>query len=294
MGSATPPPAAAQQQGGRRRRSLSGTSAPGVLPPPAPDGPSSRSETSPSEESESPSPPKGLPAAPELDSSTSKEVAASANKPTDPITTDLRTTSDGSASDSAPLPLSPAKVLNGTSELPPTPKPGNEPISSSQASPPPTSPQIQPAASGQTKPITISTSTAPSDQRSAASPEPLSAASFSSAARSFLSSSPFFSNGSSRLGSTDGAGSATPGTISSSLASNDAKFGSQFDVDDMIQRLLEVRKKRSARTVCLKPAEITYVCQRSKEIFLDQPMLLELNAPVNIVIFTDNTRIYFG
>ncbi|KAI9327724.1 Metallo-dependent phosphatase, partial [Zopfochytrium polystomum] len=77
-----------------------------------------------------------------------------------------------------------------------------------------------------------------------------------------------------------------PTDASASPALTNATVDSKmkFDVDDFIQRLLGVRKKKvSARSVCLKPNEIVAICGRARELFLEQPMLLELNAPVNIV-----------
>lgn len=56
------------------------------------------------------------------------------------------------------------------------------------------------------------------------------------------------------------------------------------DLDDMISRLLDVGySTKVTKAVCLKNAEITMICQRVREVFLNQPSLLELNAPVKIV-----------
>ncbi|OCK85197.1 serine/threonine-protein phosphatase PP-Z [Lepidopterella palustris CBS 459.81] len=57
-----------------------------------------------------------------------------------------------------------------------------------------------------------------------------------------------------------------------------------IDLDDMIQRLLDAAYTgKVTKTVCLKNAEIFAICQASREIFLNQPALLELAAPVKIV-----------
>ncbi|PIA49211.1 hypothetical protein AQUCO_01300212v1 [Aquilegia coerulea] len=53
-------------------------------------------------------------------------------------------------------------------------------------------------------------------------------------------------------------------------------------LDDVIRRLLEVKNARAARQVNLSEAEIKQLCLSSKEIFLGQPNLLELEAPIKI------------
>ena len=63
------------------------------------------------------------------------------------------------------------------------------------------------------------------------------------------------------------------------------KHGSQpFDVDDMIQRLLDVGYTgKVSKSICLKNAEILSICNMAHEIFLSQPTLIELSPPVKIV-----------
>ncbi|KAF2109187.1 serine/threonine-protein phosphatase PP-Z [Lophiotrema nucula] len=57
-----------------------------------------------------------------------------------------------------------------------------------------------------------------------------------------------------------------------------------MDLDDMIQRLLDAAYTgKVTKTVCLKNAEIIAVCTAVREVFLNQPALLELAAPVKIV-----------
>jgi hypothetical protein len=55
----------------------------------------------------------------------------------------------------------------------------------------------------------------------------------------------------------------------------------QSVVDDIINRLLEVRH-RPGKQVQLSEAEIRQLCVVSREIFLQQPYLLELEAPIKI------------
>ncbi|KAI5122608.1 hypothetical protein M0805_004820 [Coniferiporia weirii] len=57
-----------------------------------------------------------------------------------------------------------------------------------------------------------------------------------------------------------------------------------FDVDDMIQRLLDVGYTgKVSKSLCLKNTEITAVCIAARDIFLSQPTLVELSPPVKIV-----------
>ena len=55
-----------------------------------------------------------------------------------------------------------------------------------------------------------------------------------------------------------------------------------FEVDTIIDRLLEVRGSKPGRSVPLSEAEIRELCYRSREIFISQPILLELEAPIKI------------
>ena len=68
----------------------------------------------------------------------------------------------------------------------------------------------------------------------------------------------------------------SPGMTMSNLKS--------IDLDDMINRLLDSGyASKATKAVCLKNAEITAICAAVRELFLTQPALLELNAPVKIV-----------
>ena len=72
-------------------------------------------------------------------------------------------------------------------------------------------------------------------------------------------------------------GATTPGSVSM----NDIKDN---DVDEYIKRLLDAGYAgKSTKNVCLRNAEITSICSRVRELFLEQPPLLELEAPVKIV-----------
>ncbi|KAK2984590.1 hypothetical protein RJ640_018968, partial [Escallonia rubra] len=53
-------------------------------------------------------------------------------------------------------------------------------------------------------------------------------------------------------------------------------------LDDIIRRLLDAKNGRVPKQVQLTEAEIRQLCVASKEIFLSQPNLLELEAPIKI------------
>lgn len=53
-------------------------------------------------------------------------------------------------------------------------------------------------------------------------------------------------------------------------------------VDEIIERLLDVRNGRPGRQVQLAENEIRMICIAAKEIFMSQPNLLELEAPIKI------------
>ncbi|XP_058075231.1 serine/threonine-protein phosphatase PP1-like isoform X3 [Magnolia sinica] len=53
-------------------------------------------------------------------------------------------------------------------------------------------------------------------------------------------------------------------------------------LDDLIGRLLEGRKTKSGKRIQLNEVEIRQLCLTAKEIFLSQPNLLELEAPINV------------
>ena len=56
---------------------------------------------------------------------------------------------------------------------------------------------------------------------------------------------------------------------------------SKLNVDEIIETLLEV-KERSNKRVDLAESKITLLCRTVREIFMTQPMLLEIAAPVKI------------
>jgi len=53
-------------------------------------------------------------------------------------------------------------------------------------------------------------------------------------------------------------------------------------LDDIIRRLTEVRLARPGKQVQLSESEIKQLCVASRDIFINQPNLLELEAPIKI------------
>ncbi|KAJ5110395.1 Serine/threonine-protein phosphatase PP-Z [Penicillium argentinense] len=58
---------------------------------------------------------------------------------------------------------------------------------------------------------------------------------------------------------------------------------SLVDLDNMISRLLEVGYSKPTKSVCLNESEIMAICSSARNLLLSQPVLLELNAPIQIV-----------
>jgi serine/threonine-protein phosphatase PP1 catalytic subunit len=77
----------------------------------------------------------------------------------------------------------------------------------------------------------------------------------------------------------------TEGSVKDENGANVAMAEIQdIDLDDFIKRLLDAGYAgKVTKGVCLKNAEIVAICQRAREVFLSQPALLELDAPVKIV-----------
>jgi len=61
-------------------------------------------------------------------------------------------------------------------------------------------------------------------------------------------------------------------------ASPAAGGGGDDSVDGIIEKLLSVRGARPGKQVTLTEAEIKHLCVRGKEVFMTQPILLELEV----------------
>ncbi|CAD8110215.1 unnamed protein product [Paramecium primaurelia] len=56
----------------------------------------------------------------------------------------------------------------------------------------------------------------------------------------------------------------------------------EIDVDNIIERLLSVRGSKPGKNVNLTEAEVRGLCIKARDIFISQPILLELEAPLKI------------
>jgi serine/threonine-protein phosphatase PP1 catalytic subunit len=63
----------------------------------------------------------------------------------------------------------------------------------------------------------------------------------------------------------------------------------EVDLDSVIERLLEVRGSRPGKQVQLLETEIRHLCTKAREIFISQPILLELEAPIKVWMFPNTT-----
>ena len=57
---------------------------------------------------------------------------------------------------------------------------------------------------------------------------------------------------------------------------------SDFNVDSIIEKLLSVRGNKPGKKVDLAEKQIRGLCTHARDIFMEQPMLLELEAPLKI------------
>jgi len=59
--------------------------------------------------------------------------------------------------------------------------------------------------------------------------------------------------------------------------------GSEYDIDDILDKLLFVRKRHpSGQIVMLARDIVEFLCSKGREVFRDQAMLLELDSPVKL------------
>ena len=57
---------------------------------------------------------------------------------------------------------------------------------------------------------------------------------------------------------------------------------STVSIDKIITRLLSMSKQKPGKQVDLKEVELKTICQKARDLFLQQPILLELEAPLKI------------
>jgi serine/threonine-protein phosphatase PP1 catalytic subunit len=203
------------------------------------------------------------------------------------------------ASATTPL-LSPSTVITSTnskgspaSNEAPAPLPANNPLSATNSS-------STTAAAPASSVVAASSSTSSSSQTASASSASGSSSAFSSFSTvssavgaggrpSSWSLSQIGSVVSSVVSSVGGLFRGRPsisapggGFSSSSSAGSVTSEKKDLDVDDIINRLLALRNIRPFRHAQFEERELMQLCQRAREIFLRQSVLLELQAPLNI------------
>ena len=63
----------------------------------------------------------------------------------------------------------------------------------------------------------------------------------------------------------------------------------EVDVDKILEKLLDVRGSKPGKQVNLSENEIKGLLTKARDIFINQPMLLELEAPIKVC----GTTFYF-
>ena len=56
----------------------------------------------------------------------------------------------------------------------------------------------------------------------------------------------------------------------------------EFDIDDILNKLLAARCMKPNKQINLSEPEITWLCNKSRQIFTNQPIFLELECPIKI------------
>ncbi len=55
-----------------------------------------------------------------------------------------------------------------------------------------------------------------------------------------------------------------------------------INIDTILDKLLEVKDKKTSKQVNLTEHEVRSLCIKAREVFLSQPVLVELEAPIKI------------
>jgi len=59
-------------------------------------------------------------------------------------------------------------------------------------------------------------------------------------------------------------------------------MGDDLDVDGIIEKLLEAKNGRPGKAITLPESDVRGLCLKARDIFIAQPILLELEAPIKI------------
>ena len=66
-----------------------------------------------------------------------------------------------------------------------------------------------------------------------------------------------------------------------------------LDIDRILDKLLEVRGSKPGKQVNLSEKDIRSLCIKARDIFIDQPILLEIEAPIKVCGNTNIQLILF-
>merc|ERR1719221_236651 len=78
------------------------------------------------------------------------------------------------------------------------------------------------------------------------------------------------------------AGEAMPGTPPVKRQKTEEN-GTKLDIDSILDKLLSVRRRHPSGQIVQLPVDtVNYLCNKAREVFLEQPMLLEVEAPLNL------------
>mmetsp|Transcript_53233 Transcript_53233/g.105773 ORF Transcript_53233/g.105773 Transcript_53233/m.105773 type:complete len:335 (+) Transcript_53233:185-1189(+) len=84
------------------------------------------------------------------------------------------------------------------------------------------------------------------------------------------------------LGGAELYGDAAPGTPPHKRRRGDGN-GAEVDIDSVLDKLLVVRKRHpTGQIVALDPQVVSFLCASARDIFMEQPMLLEVEAPISL------------
>jgi len=77
-----------------------------------------------------------------------------------------------------------------------------------------------------------------------------------------------------------------------SIHNSSSSVNDKYNIDDILKKIFDMRKnlkhgKSNSRSVGLKNGEIIKLCVYAREIFLNQPVLIELNPKPSLVIAGD-------
>ncbi|KAL1928105.1 hypothetical protein VTP01DRAFT_3021 [Rhizomucor pusillus] len=76
----------------------------------------------------------------------------------------------------------------------------------------------------------------------------------------------------------------TVSSVNQLTATSMRSIGSNLDIDECINRLLEVGMSgKIHKSVCFRNSEIAAICRAAQELFMSQPSMIELSPPVKIL-----------